>query len=155
MIEAFDPTKFFKKWEIVCEEEPDKFGVLFPYHPHSIFAFGIQFNINKFDSPFNGAVCLASREALSIPPASIAYRWWGIQGVDAKNFDDLMSRGKNICFVPGGFEEATLTSHKEYRLYLKKRKGFIKYALVYGYKICPVFVFNENKMFKCSDFMLK
>jgi hypothetical protein len=54
--------------------------------------------------------------------------------------------------LPGGFEEATITSDKEYRLYIKTRKGFIKYALQNGYKIHPVFVFNENKIYKTSDF---
>ena len=59
-----------------------------------------------------------------------------------------------MTFVPGGFEEATLTSHKEYRVFLKNRKGFIKYALKFNYKVHPVFVFNENKCYKTSDFLL-
>lgn len=46
--------------------------------------------------------------------------------------------------VPGGFEEATLTTPKENRLYLKNRYGFIKYALKYGTTVYPVFNFGEN-----------
>lgn len=57
-------------------------------------------------------------------------------------------------FIPGGFEEATLTSEKEYRLYLKQRKGFIKFALEFGYKVHPTFIFNENKCFKTSDLFM-
>ena len=40
-----------------------------------------------------------------------------------------MKKRKNITILPGGFEEATLTSHKEYRVFIKNRKGFVKYAL--------------------------
>lgn len=40
-----------------------------------------------------------------------------------------MKLEKNIGFVPGGFEEATVFSHKEYRVFNNNRKGFIKYAL--------------------------
>lgn len=66
-----------------------------------------------------------------------------------------MKKGVNLSFVPGGFEEATMTSTKEYRLFIKKRKGFIKFALKYKYKVYPLFVFNENKMYNTSDFILK
>jgi hypothetical protein len=83
LLQSLDPSKYFRKWEIVCEEEQtDRFGVMFPYHPHSIFSFGIQFNLNREDSPFKGSVALASREALSVPPVSIFYRWWGLESVN-------------------------------------------------------------------------
>lgn len=57
---------------------------------------------------------------------------------------------KNLIFITklflfqGGFEESTILSNKEYRVWIKNRKGFIKYALQYGYCIHPVFVFNES-----------
>lgn len=56
----------------------------------------------------------------------------------------MCEKGENFGLIPGGFEEATLNTTKENRLYLKKRKGFMKYALKYGYKIYPSFVFGEN-----------
>jgi len=40
-----------------------------------------------------------------------------------------MKTGKNIVFLPGGFEEASVSSNKEYRLWINDRKGFIKYAM--------------------------
>ena len=63
-----------------------------------------------------------------------------------------MQKRQNIMLLPGGFEEATVTSDKEYRLYIKSRKGFIKYALQNGYKIHPVFIFNENKIYNTTDY---
>ena len=54
----------------------------------------------------------------------------------------LMTNRTNIGLVPGGYEEATITSHTKFRIYIKRRKGFIKMALKTGYKICPVLVMN-------------
>ena len=64
-----------------------------------------------------------------------------------------MEANRNIVFVPGGYEEATLTSTKKYRIYL--RKGFIKLALEHGYTVYPIFVFGENKAYKTFDCMIK
>lgn len=50
-------------------------------------------------------------------------------------------------FLPGGFEEATLTHNEKERIYIKDRKGFIKYSLQYGYTIYPCYTFNENKIY--------
>lgn len=51
-------------------------------------------------------------------------------------------------FVPGGFEEGTLTENHVNKLYLQNRKGFVKYALQYGYKLYPVFSFGENNLYR-------
>jgi hypothetical protein len=75
--------------------------------------------------------------------------------VNPKNFERLMKKKAFFSFIPGGFEEATLTNNKCYRIILEERKGFIKYALKYGYKIYPTFIFNENKIFSTTDFALK
>lgn len=40
-----------------------------------------------------------------------------------------------------------MNSNEENILYLRNRKGFIKYALKYNYKIQPVFTFGENKTY--------
>ena len=47
-----------------------------------------------------------------------------------------------------------MTHNKDYRIILHSRRGFIKYALRYGSTVCPTFIFNENKIFKTSDFLL-
>lgn len=67
-----------------------------------------------------------------------------MQGVNAGNMRRLLKEGKNFALVPGGFEEATMTTTKENRVFIKQRKGFIKYALEYGCTIHPVFTFGEN-----------
>ena len=70
-----------------------------------------------------------------------------MQTVDAKSIKNLMGRGQNIGLLPGGFEEATITVNDELRVYIKDRKGFIRYALEYNYGIYPVLAVNEHKYF--------
>ncbi|KAH0478274.1 MAG: uncharacterized protein KVP18_002254 [Porospora cf. gigantea A] len=64
-----------------------------------------------------------------------------------KDFEDIMSQGKSVGLIPGGFEEATIFSNGSDRLYIKKRKGFLKLALTYGYRVVPVFNFGERFTF--------
>lgn len=98
---------------------------------------------------------LGSRFMLNIPVVGLLMRMWGMQSVNAQNMERLMKKGKSIGLVPGGYEEATVTSHKVFRLFLKNRKGFVKIALKHGYTLAPVVVLNEHKMFKTTDWGLK
>lgn len=58
-----------------------------------------------------------------------------------------MAKGANLALLPGGFEEATLYKRDAFRVYLRKRTGFIVYALRFGYKIYPTFCFGEEKTY--------
>jgi len=58
-----------------------------------------------------------------------------------------MRKGESpLMLVPGGFHEATITCSGHERVYLKHRKGFIKYALRYGYDLVPVYSIGENDL---------
>lgn len=63
----------------------------------------------------------------------------------------MMSNKKNCSIVPGGFEEATISCPSKDKVYISQRKGFIKYALRYGYNVHPVYIFGENKIFKTLE----
>ena len=52
-----------------------------------------------------------------------------------------------MALLPGGFEEATITSSGADRVYIKNRRGFVKYALQHGYCLTPTYSFGENKCF--------
>ena len=49
--------------------------------------------------------------------------------------------------LPGGAHEARNWSKNEVKLYLNKRKGFIKHALRFGVDLVPTFSFNEQFIF--------
>ena len=85
--------------------------------------------INNRDCNLKNCVTVGARAAVSLSPVAIPFRLWGFEPVNPTNFLKLMKKRQNILLVPGGFEEATITSDKEYRLFIKNRKGFIKYAI--------------------------
>ena len=88
---------------------------------------------------------LGSRFVLGLPVIGIHFKLWGIQSVDPNNLRRLMQAKEIIGIFPGGYEEATLTTPAQMRMYIKSRKGFIKYALKYGYTIRPVLILNEHQ----------
>ena len=49
--------------------------------------------------------------------------------------------------LPGGMEEVALYTKGRERVYLKKRAGFIKYALQHGYLVQPAYTFGESDMY--------
>ena len=58
------------------------------------------------------------------------------------------SKGIVTVLVPGGAFEARNWSKNEVKLYLLKRKGFIKLALRHGVDLVPSFSFNEQLIYK-------
>ena len=58
-----------------------------------------------------------------------------------------MSKNQNLAIIPGGFEEATFFRYGSHRVFLKNRKGFVKYALQFGYKLYPVYAFGEEQTY--------
>lgn len=104
-------------------------------------SYPVHFMKYNEESPFHGAVVAGSRMAVKLPFFGSFCQMNGIYGANPSNFKHMMEDNRNFIVVPGGFEEATVTSDKEYRLWINDRKGFIKYSLQSGYRIHPVFVF--------------
>ncbi|KRX00568.1 hypothetical protein PPERSA_12787 [Pseudocohnilembus persalinus] len=143
--------KYFSNFSVIKEEEIPKKKALIGCHPHGVIAFGVQ--LNTIDQ-LQIKAYLASRVILSMPISGMILRWAGIESVDAQNMKSHFKQGNSVAFLPGGFEEATLTSYNEPRVFIKSRKGFVKYALQYGYKVFPMYIFGENKLYYTFDYFL-
>lgn len=59
-----------------------------------------------------------------------------------------MKNNESFGLLPGGFYEAALFEYGKDFVYLKNKKGFIKYALRFGYQIVPAYTFGECKTYK-------
>jgi hypothetical protein len=70
--------------------------------------------------------------------------WSDIVSCAKNDMISYMSKGINVGLIPGGFEEASIYQRLRHRVFLRGRKGFIKYALQYGYRIQPAYVFGEE-----------
>jgi hypothetical protein len=138
---------YFKSYTLIIEEELCNHKVLLCTHPHGILSLGMGSAVFHQNSILKNFVICGTRFVRYLPISGILARWVGIQGVNHQNFKRYMSEGKNIILVPGGFECATFTNHRKDRVFLKNRKGFIKYSLRYGYKVYPCYNFNENKLY--------
>ena len=147
LVSYFRIHEYYKSYTLIIEEEIRSEKVLLCTHPHGIISLSMANALNLHDSPLKNFIICGTRFVRYLPLSGIFVRWAGIEGVDHQHFQDFMNKGKNILFVPGGFECATLTNHRKDRVFIKNRKGFIKYSLRYGYKIYPCYNFNENKLF--------
>jgi 2-acylglycerol O-acyltransferase 2 len=49
---------------------------------------------------------------LCVPFVGLLLRWYGTESVHGENMKKIMKQGKNIGLLPGGFEEATMTTPK-------------------------------------------
>lgn len=86
--------------------------------------------------------CFATMLAYS-PYFRLMCRITGKPGSASKeSMTALMEAGEHVALIPGGFHEASIVTDDTDRIYLKKRAGFIKYALKHGYRVAPVFVFG-------------
>ncbi len=146
------PFRYFDKYELVIEEPLKEGKSLFCYHPHGIAGFGMSMSAAFSNIIYDSFSCV-SRGMILIPFSGIFARWMGLVGVDNKNFKEFMKEGKNIKFLPGGFEEATLTHCEKERIFVKDRKGFIKYSLQFGYTLYPIYTFNENKVYNTINIL--
>ena len=134
-----EETPFSEKKNLVC------------FHPHGILATLLPLNELR-SKHFNSFQFLATRVLNYAPLGGIPFRLLGVGAVEPKTFDKLLGNDENIAFLPGGFEEATITDPKQDKVWILNRKGFIKYGLKYGYNIYPAYSFNENKLFYCFTY---
>ena len=150
------PIKFFQDYNMIFDNPETPYEsnskVLLCYHPHGVMAYGVTLLTYQFRYLYD-FVRLGSRIALNIPWGGIILKLGGIQGINPENLNILMKQGKKILMVPGGYEEATITNNNEDRVFVKNRKGFIKYALRYGYTVHPCYGFNENKTYYYFTFV--
>lgn len=96
---------------------------------------------------------LVAKGLTMVPIAGDVIQWCGCEHVNKDNMVQHMKRGDNIAFLPGGFEEATIFRYREHILYLAQRKGFIKYALQYGYQVHPVYTFGEENTYHTFPYL--
>jgi 2-acylglycerol O-acyltransferase 2 len=134
------------KFEGTSLPTPDDPQTFYAIHPHGAFCIGWS---NLFSSPLLSHVKFCFSPALYTSPFFRLFsRCVGNPGSASRS--DMISYLKNgihLALPPGGFEEATLTSTTQDRVFIKKRTGFIKLCLQHGVAVRPVYVFGERNLF--------
>lgn len=124
----------------------------FAFHPHGCLCAGFTIN-GTFNPEFMrrsgkiGWLCdpkLRHRNpAFRIMSEMYETHERAIDACDSDTFKSYMERGDSVAFMPGGFFDAVVFEYKKNVVFLKERKGFVKYCLQYGYRLHPVYTFGE------------
>eukprot|EP00191_Tetraselmis_sp_GSL018_P003221 CAMPEP_0177604592 /NCGR_PEP_ID=MMETSP0419_2-20121207/16208_1 /TAXON_ID=582737 /ORGANISM="Tetraselmis sp., Strain GSL018" /LENGTH=217 /DNA_ID=CAMNT_0019098601 /DNA_START=474 /DNA_END=1127 /DNA_ORIENTATION=+ len=88
--------------------------------------------------------CLVGSGLFGVCFLSDLLRWFDFLPWTREVMKEEMGKGTNLLIMPGGFEEASCYKRGAHRTYLKDRKGWIKYALQFGYKLIPCYTFGEE-----------
>ena len=132
---------------------------LFCYHPHGVYAIGLFSlvfgNASGFaklsSSPRASPSMLVgvASALLHVPVLGKLCSWFGFVPASRDSLDAACCTASDLAIVPGGIAEMTLpqTPGVE-RLYLRKRRGFVRLALAHGREIVPVYCFGETRVFK-------
>lgn len=146
----------FNSFATICEDPIDFENCknMFCYHPHGIFAISMQNIAFSFESPLSQLKykinILISEILLYFNQLLLFLKFiYGdnVNSVKKNIMTKLMSKSKNIMLLPGGFEEASLSYPGIHNIFIKKRLGFIKLALLNGYTIYPIYCFGENDLY--------
>lgn len=148
--QAFEEVSFHMEEKVdVAKLERGEDPVMFAYHPHGMFCWG--FFLHGGLHPFygGGRVVLQGLVADMLIKSPPFYWIWSVVlrvvgSASKHNLTAKMMKGESFGLLPGGFEEATISAVGHDRVYLKKRQGFVKYALQYGYRLVPVYTFGES-----------
>jgi 1-acyl-sn-glycerol-3-phosphate acyltransferase len=70
--------------------------------------------------------------------------WTGCIDASRAVASKALRAGRSILVLPGGEAEQIRTVHGKEKVYLQRRKGFIKIALRHGVPIVPVYVFGAS-----------
>jgi len=151
LIRNLDPRCYYKECRLVLVDEEDlqKENSMICFHPHGIMCGGFSFcgvhNPEFAEGRHGDFVWLIADSLTKMPFFLLVCKWMGnIQSAGKKNMLRLMKTRKNIALIPGGFQEATVMQRGCDRVWIKQRFGFIKYALVHGYRVHPCYVFGEK-----------
>ncbi len=146
LLRLLKPQLYFNSFKIISEEELKKSNCLFSFHPHGVLSLIPPISCALTEEFYKARFCV-SRVLLNFPFSGIFAKLLGGESVNKDNFISMMGNNDNLIFMPGGFEEATITDHNKNKVFVRNRIGFIKYALQFGYTIQPCYSFNENKLF--------
>ena len=124
------------------------------FHPHGALCCGwtIAQASKQLCSLKTNIHWLVASALFKIPFIGDWLSWCQCGPVDSSNMKKLMVQDKNIAILPGGFNSAALFKRNHHRCYVRKRKGFVKYALQYGYTLRPCYTFGEELTYRTFNF---
>ncbi len=139
-IQEFAPKEYYNLLTIV---------IIIRYHYFQVSFVGFCSWINAPKS-FRTLKTAVASALLNVPILKHVLGIFSLTDASGPNVRHILQHGRGIdgCLVLyiGGIAELFKSSRKEERLYLKKRKGFIKVAMREGADIIPIYLFGNTSV---------
>lgn len=134
----------------------DEKQCLFAAFPHGINSdFRILLDGMWFDLfPHLEIKTLAASVLFRIPVLREIALWTGCVDASRAVAVRQLRKGKSVFVLPGGQAEQVLTLRGQERVYLRRRKGFIKLAIQHQVPVVPVYVFGCSDGYHTSHWLL-
>lgn len=154
--EVLRPMSEFFKYDFIGEtsdEEVIQFSkkkkIMFVAQPHGVVSFGGMCSKAVMPPEFYPMPTAVAASLMKTPLLKHVIGIFGLTDASSKNLKKLFKKeGAAGCVVlyVGGIAELFRCSLTEERLYLTKRKGFIKIALREGVEIMPAYFFGNTSV---------
>jgi 2-acylglycerol O-acyltransferase 2 len=134
-------TTWYGGCTLVGKVDVEGDGIMRCFHPHGPY-------VSSFPLAFNGEdgfIPCVHEYMKYVPFTSILLWASGYQSTSKESFHNLMSQRKRIIFYPSGNRETAIYQYKRHNIEIGN-KGFIKFALKYGYRVQPVYSYNETSL---------
>lgn len=151
---VFDAWRAYFGWETVIEQDlvpGEKY--LMAEFPHALYPIGqlLSYGVLSSICPGQRVAGVVANVLLHTPILRHFYFATGTRSADASSIQAILKEGGSAAVVVGGIAEMFLDTSDAERIYLKKRKGFVRLALREGAHIIPVFFFGNTRTLRKVD----
>jgi len=109
---------------------------------------------DQMPNTFRRLRVLAATVLFRIPVVRELSLWTACVDASRTEATRLLERGRSLMVLPGGQAEQMRTVFGRERIYLNRRKGFIRLSLKHGVPIVPVYVFGCSDYYRTSSFAM-
>jgi 2-acylglycerol O-acyltransferase 2 len=96
---------------------------------------------------------LAASVLFNIPLIRELSLWTSCINASRTSAENALDKGRSLIVLPGGETEQIMTEYGKEKVYLSKRKGFIKLAMRKNVSVVPMYVFGCSDYFITSNFL--
>lgn len=96
---------------------------------------------------------LAATVLFHIPLIREFSLWTSCINASRSSAEHALAKGRSLIVLPGGEAEQIMTEYGKEKVYLSRRKGFIKLAMRKNVSVVPMYVFGCSDYFITSDFL--
>jgi 1-acyl-sn-glycerol-3-phosphate acyltransferase len=120
---------------------------MFIEFPHGVFPLGFMLSATLVQHIMPGLRVEGALASIlfHLPIIGHIAHWFGSRPATSKNINLLLDDA-SVGILVGGIAEIFCTSTTQEKIYLRKRKGFVKVALERGVPLVPIYYFGQTQL---------